>query len=41
MTYALLFPGQGAQRCGMLHQVEPDADVIATALADAGAEGNQ
>jgi malonate decarboxylase epsilon subunit len=34
MTYALLFPGQGAQRCGMLHQLPAGAETDRT-LAEA------
>jgi malonate decarboxylase epsilon subunit len=30
MTYALLFPGQGAQRCGMLHRLPPSAETERT-----------
>jgi malonate decarboxylase epsilon subunit len=30
MTYALLFPGQGAQRCGMLHALPPGVETDLT-----------
>ena len=30
MTYALIFPGQGAQRCGMLHRLPPSAETERT-----------
>lgn len=30
MSYALIFPGQGAQRCGMLHRLPPSAETERT-----------
>ncbi|RII96221.1 malonate decarboxylase subunit epsilon, partial [Clavibacter michiganensis subsp. insidiosus] len=34
-TTAVLFPGQGEQRPGMLHELPPEGDAVLAAAADA------